>query len=128
MTTPPTITPTKTFTAYAVYLNTDNTEGRGKSFPWQICEHEVTAQRLAKGRGVQGTDAYYYPVPIFVFNGKQYGPIELVPPSLEDHAKIKLHEAERVLEEKRQAVLDKIRDIGLTDEELNLLKYNPTKP
>lgn len=110
-------------TAYCVYLNTDNTEGRGKCFPWQVCEHQVTAQRLAKGKGVQGSNAHYYPVPIFVIENRTYGPVALVPPSPEDHELIKREEAQRELEIKRNAVLDKVRDLGLTDEELNLLKY-----
>jgi hypothetical protein len=42
---------------YAVYTNTDLTEGRGQEYCMALAENESTAIRLAAGKGVQGMNA-----------------------------------------------------------------------
>jgi hypothetical protein len=42
--------------AHVVWCNSDLTEGRGYEFPMFVCESQVTALRLGRKRGVQGTD------------------------------------------------------------------------
>jgi hypothetical protein len=42
---------------YAVFTNTDLTEGRGTEYCFALATNEITALRLAKGKYVQGTDA-----------------------------------------------------------------------
>lgn len=49
-------------TVWVAYTNTDCTEGRGYDIPIAVCELEVTARRLARGRHVQGSDGPVRPV------------------------------------------------------------------
>lgn len=101
--------------AYAVYVNSDLTEGRGTDYPLYVCRFESTAIRLAKGKDVQGTNGSVKPVDVEFKNGRYYGPIRLIEPTYTDKTQ------EKLLEEKRLAV-EKAKKLGLTDEELLALK------
>lgn len=81
------------------------------------CHHhtlvESTARRLARCRG------YYTPVTMHVINGRPHAPIpELVNPTWDDR------EEERKLADRRR-VLERVRDLGLSQEELDLLEWKP---
>lgn len=100
---------------FIVYTNTDLTEGRGRCIPKHYCLTEETAQRLAKGAGVQGSNASVVESKAFYENHTWYAPILTPePPSNED-----MNEARRnkAIEE----VLNKARTV-LTDEEIAMLK------
>lgn len=103
-------------TIYRVVGNTDNTEGRGSSYTLAFCEKEATARRLAKKKGVQGSDAHVEKVEIYqVDGGYQWcGPIIVKKPTEADEA------AQTVLDQIASA-RQKAKDLGLTDEELRLL-------
>jgi hypothetical protein len=51
------MTITKENDIYAVFTNTDLTEGRGSQYCCALATNEITAIRLAKGNYVQGTNA-----------------------------------------------------------------------
>ena len=113
----------KTKTVFAVMTNTDLTEGRGTQYYKYYCDLEATAQRLARGNYVMGTDC-----PIEVINlhkieddVKWYGPVVLTRPSLDDIEKEKQFAHERIMKEKRKELLKKMRESGFSDDEISIL-------
>lgn len=103
---------------YVVWGNTDLNEGRGEEFPKHICEIWTTAERLAKGGYVQGSDnpiSEYHPL---FDNGATYISTRYIP--------IMKPTATDVAEEKRvnslQAVSDKAKRLGLSEEEIKILR------
>lgn len=110
-----------TTTLWAVYTNSDLTEGRGQEYVAHFCETEATAQRLAKRGYVQGTDCPIQPVEVLELDGRHVLPtslLNIVRPTDEDKA------AEIRLAAKKQA-FEKARSAGLTDEEIKLLGEKP---
>lgn len=102
---------------WAVYTNSDLTEGRGSQYVKHFCKTEATALRLAKRGYVQGTDCPVKPVKVLELDGKNVLPTSLlhvVQPTEEDIA------TEAKLVAKRQA-LEKAKAAGLTDDEIKLL-------
>jgi len=102
--------------AWQVTGNTDLTEGRGRPTVVAICESEFTANRLGRGKYVQGSDCPVTEIPIFQFNGRLrlYGPIELVKMSKED----------KVLQAKQEAfdeIAAKAQAAGLSNEQITIL-------
>lgn len=71
---------------WVVYVNTYLTEGRGREVPWHVCKIEATARRLAKGAGVQGSDARVEEMGLLTVDGVPYGPVTLAPPTAGDEA------------------------------------------
>lgn len=108
---------------WAVWTNTDLTEGRGLEYIRYHCFLESTARRLAKGSYVMGTDSAVTLEKSYIIDGKYYHMSGcVIHPTNEDK---KLEEnliAERNKEERKKAVLRKAKDLGLTDEEIGLLK------
>lgn len=80
---------------FAVYVNTDLTEGRGQECLIALTENKFTALRLGKGKDVQGSDArivekkmYFVPTdPVHRFMGEWYGPASFVHKPTEDDLK-----------------------------------------
>jgi hypothetical protein len=115
---------------WIVYANTDLTEGRGACVPVACCAIEATALRLAKGRDVQGHDATVEEVPLLtveletkrVHKKRSYGPVYLIQPTVEDRKLQEKITEKREMETKRVKVLERARELGLTDKELELLK------
>jgi hypothetical protein len=97
--------------AFIVWTNTDLTEGRGWQYPAAVCESETTALRLAKGRGVMGSDAGVEPALIFRIDGHWYAPSKIEPSTKEDER------FDGLREEKRQAE-KKAEMLGMTPEEI----------
>jgi hypothetical protein len=112
-------------TLFAVYVNTDLTEGRGRSYPKFICEKQSTALRLAKGADVQGSDGTVNPVNIFWYCGKWYGPIIGIehPTDNDKKEELRLAELEKKKERFAQVVYN-AKQLGLTDEDLKVLQDN----
>lgn len=105
-------------TAWVAYANTDCTEGRGYDIPIAVCELEVTARRLVRGRHVQGSDGPVWPVDLLEINGKWYAPSEafyVKGPTRDDDKE------QARLDAKREA-MEKARAAGLTDADLAALK------
>ena len=114
--------PTKSRMAYVAWTNTDNTEGRGAQVPLAVCDFESTARRLGARRYVQGSDCPVEQSEIFLINNRWYGPINLVAPSNEDReVEAYLRAAEAALAAK-MAVIEKAKALGLSEEDIAILK------
>jgi len=101
--------------AWLVESNTDLTEGRGERFPLAVCRLEATANRMAKGRYVQGSDAPVSPVKLLRVDGRWYGPVDVVQPCAEDEA------VQMVMNERRKAI-NKAKAAGLTEADIEALR------
>lgn len=102
---------------WIVVSNTDLTEGRGWETIVAYCFSQTTAERLAKGKGVQGCNAHVRPAIAYKQDNQWYAPITSIQihyPSDEDR---KVDE----LKKKKQEVRNKALSLGLTEEELKLL-------
>jgi hypothetical protein len=99
---------------YVVFTNTDLTEGRGIQVPIAWSRNKYTAQRLAKGSGVQGSNADLHLAVTEFIRGKEYIKVDYVPlqsPSKEDEIKQKQMED-------RDELVAKMKALGVTDEML----------
>ena len=102
---------------WVVYVNTDLTEGRGSDAATWTCLSEATALRLAKGAGVQGSDATVGAVEVVRINGLPYVPwngVRIERPSATDEA------TQKRLDAKRMAIA-KAKQAGLTDADIRAL-------
>lgn len=115
---------------FAVWTNTDTTEGRGREYVLAFCEMEATAKRLAKGAYVMGSDCNITKEK-FLKMGKDkttaiwYAPhaYGMLTPATDEDVKIeKKLEAEREAKMRREKVLDKARALGLTDADIATLR------
>lgn len=103
---------------YAVYDNTDHSEGRGREFVRAYTKLESTARRLAKGTYVQGSDAPVEQTFLYQY-GYYYFPlgtnVRVVEPNAEDV----------ILEERAKTffgVIEKAVSLGLSVEDIEILK------
>lgn len=104
---------------WAVFVNSDLTEGRGCEVIQALCRIEATAIRLARHANVQGSDGVVRRVRLFIREyegpGYIYGPVQLKEPSAAD-------EKEQAEIDRRRAVEEKARALGLSAEELLVLR------
>lgn len=100
--------------AWAVYTNTDLTEGRGTQYPIRICDLEATANRVSRGQGVMGTDAEVRSVTLRKFDGEWYGPINLIRATPDDTL------AQTAIDARRDAIA-RAKAAGLSDDDLRAL-------
>lgn len=101
----------KTKIIFIVYQNTDLTEGRGHQVPIAYCEKEATAKRLAKGKGVMGSNADYQQ-----YESVNYGAGWLAPYVLQPISKEDVLEQARI--DTRRAAIEKAKSAGLSDADL----------
>jgi hypothetical protein len=102
---------------WAVYTNSDLTEGRGRQYAKHFCRLKATALRLAKKGYVQGSDCPVEPVEVLNLDGKRVLPASLLNvevPTRED-------EAAEVRLMAREEALNKARAAGLSDAEIKLI-------
>ena len=94
-----------------VWKNTDQTEGKGRSYVWKVCDIEATARRLAKKEGTMGSDAHISRGRVFRYKSNWYGIVHLEEASAADK-----NDQEKI--EKRRAAVEKAKAAGLTEQEL----------
>lgn len=114
---------------YVVYNNTDFPESAEGEYVYAITEMEVTAERVAKGKGVQGCDCRIQEFEPLVLKGKRYLPMNVIPfqlPTQEDINKQKERDEKLEAKRKFEIVLQKVKSLGVTEEELSILKANQT--
>lgn len=99
---------------WVVWSNTDLTEGRGHYYPKYICESLETAKRLGRGNYVQGTNCPMHQSKGYKINNEWYYLNSLNRESKED-ADL------RIKREKKEEVLSKAKEAGLSDEDLKVL-------
>lgn len=110
----------KTKDVWIAWTNTDLTEGRGHRIPYVICDNIITAKRLGKNKAVQGTDCNVTKEKAYLINNKWVSNVNIQDPSLEDKKKIELYE-------KEEKIKQKALDLGLTIDEIKILKQNSSK-
>lgn len=99
---------------YVAIVNSDLTEGRGFSRYIAFSSNRSTVKRLGSRQNVQGSDADISEIELIKYNGLTYGPVTLSRPSSADEV-----EEEKRL--KRIAAIEKAKELGLTEEELQAL-------
>ncbi len=100
---------------WVTYTNSDLTEGRGRSIPLFVCESEVTARRLGKGKYVMGSDC-----PVQGATAIKIGQSWLVPGIIEPESA--QDKAIRERAEAKASVIQKMKDSGFSEEEISALK------
>lgn len=108
---------------WVVWTNTDLTEGRGTEYALHYCELEATARRLAKGGYVQGCDCRITKKKMFLHENMWYAPgPHITPPSDTDRQVEQQLEVERTKQARRDQAIARARELGLSDEDLEILK------
>jgi hypothetical protein len=108
-------------TVYAVWTNEDLTEGRGREYIQYFCELKATAMRKAKRNYVMGSDSRVTEQTLFQTGLQWFGPVRILPPSMED---LKIEEkimAESKAKSAKEAAIAKAKLLGLSDEDLKAL-------
>jgi hypothetical protein len=109
-------------TVYAVWTNTDLTEGRGREYVQYLCEKKATALRKAKKNYVMGTDSRVTEEKLFQSGYTWYGPVNVIDPSQEDlRVEEQLDAAYKAAEAKKTAI-EKAKALGLSDADIKALK------
>lgn len=103
-----------TIDGFAVITNTDLTEGKGARVIKATCTSIVTAERLARGVGVQGCDADVVDVKIYQIDGMTYAPTFVVTPNTEDALVIDRNR-------RKAAAKERLMDLGVSFDELKRL-------
>ena len=109
---------------YAVWTNSDLTEGRGQQYVMAYTELEATAIRIGKGKSVQGTDCDITIETFRYIDGKWYAPgPRIIEASKEDRAVEERLEIQRKKKKEKEAAIAKAKSLGLSDEEIKALYY-----
>lgn len=116
------ISASETRDVYLVWGNTDNTEGRGMNYPMFVCHAEATAIRLSKEAYVQGSDSPVTKSKAFRLNHNWYVPGRIIQPTKEDDKMEQVLREEEARRMKRESVLQKLADAGISDEDIKILK------
>lgn len=109
-------------TVWVVETNDDLTEGRGRQFVKAVCELEATAIRIAKRGYVQGNDCPIRKDKMFRHEGKWYVPASITGPTETDRIEEEKIKAARDLALQREEIAKKAEALGLTQEEIKILK------
>jgi hypothetical protein len=109
-------------TVYAVWTNTDLTEGRGREYVEYLCEKKSTALRKAKKNYVMGTDSRITEVKLFNSGSGWYGPVNVIEPSSEDMKAEAQLEAEQRAKDAKEAAIAKAKELGLTEADIKALR------
>ncbi len=97
--------------AWAVFVNTDLTEGRGAQVPLGVYESQTTAIRMGRKKDVQGCDAPAEQVTLYRIGNQWYGPVHVQSSSKEDDATDKKLEL-------RKAAIERARLAGLSEQDI----------
>lgn len=109
--------------AWAVWTNTDLTEGSGLQYVRYVARLSSTARRLARGNYVQGTNCPVQPVTLYLINGMWHGPgMRWEKDTAEDREQEAHLERARQEAVQREAALQRAQELGLTPDEIALLR------
>jgi hypothetical protein len=108
---------------FAVWTNTDLTEGRGAEYVRDLCRYEATAKRLAKKNYVMGSDCNISKIKIYLIGNRWYGPSTYINHGTDaDVAEENKLKKEREAKMLREKIFDKARALGLTEDEIATLR------
>lgn len=105
---------------WAVYTNTDLTEGKGRQYIKTLCDFKATAERLGKKEYVQGTDCPIGEITVFKIHegGEWYAPVPITAPTQEDKERqAEIERYERAYQDARAA--------GLTPDQIKAIQQGP---
>jgi hypothetical protein len=100
---------------WVAWTNTNLTDGYGRSVPLVICEMKPTAERLGKGKSVQGSDCRVEKVTAVRVDGQWMSCVDIKVPSKDD----KTENDKGILMQKAEA---RAIELGLTPEEIMAIK------
>jgi hypothetical protein len=109
-------------TVYAVWTNTDLTEGRGREYVEYLCEKRATALRKAKKNYVMGTDSRVTEEILFNAGRGWYGPVRVIEPSQEDLRVEEQLIAEQKAKTAKEDAIAKAKQLGLSDADIKALR------
>ena len=109
-------------TVYAVWTNTDLTEGRGREYVQYLCEKKSTALRKASRNYVMGSDSRVTEVKLFNSGSGWYGPVNVLEPSREDLMAEAQLEAEMKAQQAKEDAIAKAKSLGLTEDDIKALR------
>jgi hypothetical protein len=109
-------------TVYAVWTNTDLTEGRGREYVEYLCEKKATALRKAKKNYVMGTDSRVTEEVLFNAGRGWYGPVRVIEPSREDLQVEEQLTAEAKAKAAKEEAIAKAKSLGLSDADIKALR------
>lgn len=109
---------------FAVYTNSDLTEGRGSQYIEFLCECEATAIRKAHRNYIQGLNSPIKKITVEfdLEKGGWIGPINIIKPSPDDIEKQKKIDYINELKRKYMEVVEKAKDAGLSEEDVKILQ------
>jgi len=109
-------------TVFAVWTNSDLTEGRGREYVELFTKLESTARRLAQGNYVMGTNSRVTEETMHLIDGRWYAPSpNIVEPTAEDvREEEKIKAAARAAKAKAAAIA-RAKALGLTEAEIAAL-------
>lgn len=113
------------FKVWVVYTNTDLTEGRGADYPIFTCASESTALRLAKKRGVMGSDARVHEstvVRLSCNRGTYMSDVRITYPDTIDEIADKELKKSRDKIALKELAIEKAKALGLSEEDIKALK------
>lgn len=102
---------------HCVVSNSDLTEGRGRPIRIAYCQSKVTAERLAVGKGVMGSNAYVESYDLMFIGDKPVIPLTMIDIQYPTDADIKIQNRRDSMAE----IVKKAKIAGLTDDEISLL-------
>lgn len=114
---------------YAPMTNSDRNEGRGYQYAVAVCKSPITAKRVGRGLGVQGCDCEVEEVLMIKvdcdprprwFIGSEA--VDILEMTQEDKEVEKLEKMQAA----HYAALEKARKLGLSEDDLVAIMYNPT--
>lgn len=103
---------------YLVTTNSDLTEGRGRPVVIAYCSTLATAKRLAKKKGVMGSDACVGHYDVLMLDGKPVIPLSLI----DIHYATAQDEAEQKRIDDMEATLKRVKEAGLSDADIKVLQ------
>lgn len=110
---------------WVVWQNTDLTEGRGYLVPIHVCESETTAYRMAKGKGVQGSDAEVSFGEAVKHMGHWCAPVQVIKPTAKDVEGDARKASAREADRRRYEALERARQAGLSEDDIAVLGGKP---
>lgn len=105
---------------YYVETNSDLTEGRGYPITIAVSPSKATAYRLSKGKGIQGSDANVIKGFGYMIEGRLFVN-HYTKPTHADSMIDKKEKEEQEIQEKKLALIQKMKDKGFSDDEINLV-------
>lgn len=91
--------------------------------PEAVALLEATARRISAATARSATiSPIVSKVELFDYNGRVYGPVQVIKPTQEDSRSQMLLDKEAAIEKRRKEVMAKAQSLGLTVEELEILR------